>query len=113
MWVYNGFTMVDMDHLESRSTSHALSLARRLREVAKQQGSKFIIAFLDWEKAFEKVAATVGNKTGMSYPHLFLIVMSDVEDRHTLGARRPGVGFDRIYYADDTVLLALQTEYWP
>eukprot|EP00913_Durusdinium_trenchii_P000813 g759.t1 len=47
-----------MDHLESRSTSHALSLARRLREVAKQQGSKFIIAFLDWEKAFEKVAAT-------------------------------------------------------
>ena len=30
-------------------------------------------------------------------------------DRRTLGTRKPGIGFDRIYYADDTVLLATNT----
>ena len=30
-------------------------------------------------------------------------------DRRTLGTRKPGISFDRIYYADDTVLLATNT----
>ena len=49
-------------------------------------------------------------------PYLFVLVMSVIDngvnyhlDRRTLGTRKPGISFDRIYYADDTVLLATNT----
>ena len=53
-------------------------------------------------------------------PYLFVLVMSvkdtDISsqlDRRTLGARKPGITFDRIYYADDTVLLTTNTRTLP
>ena len=49
-------------------------------------------------------------------PYLFVLVMNVIDndvnyhlDRRTLGTRKPGISFDRIYYADDTVLLATNT----
>ena len=49
-------------------------------------------------------------------PFLFVLVMSVVDrdvslnlDRRTLNSRLDGVNFDRVYYADDTLLLATTT----
>ena len=49
-------------------------------------------------------------------PYLFVLVMAVIDtdissqlDRRTLGARKPGLTFDRIYYADDTVLVTTNT----
>ena len=44
-------------------------------------------------------------------PYLFVLIMSVIDhdiscslDRRTTGARKVGIEFDRVYYADDTVL---------
>ena len=144
----------------AKSTSHAIYLVRRMQDIAEQQGSNLIMAFLDWEKAFDKVkhdrlyvamsrlgvhehfinvlrncytnpCFTVEDQFGKSRikqqkagirqgcplsPYLFVLVMSVIDhdisrrlDRRTTGARKAGVEFDRIYYADDTVLLTTNT----
>ena len=50
------------------------------------------------------------------YPYLIVLTMSVIDhdiscslDRRTTGARKVGIEFDRVYYADDTVLLAPNT----
>ena len=39
---------------KSRSTSHALYLARRIQDLAEQSGENIVLVLLDWEKAFDK-----------------------------------------------------------
>ena len=39
-----------------RSTTHALFVARRLQDIGEQSGANVVLALLDWEKAFDKVA---------------------------------------------------------
>ena len=39
----------------SRSTSHAIFLARRLQDLAEKSGNSIVIIMLDWEKAFDEI----------------------------------------------------------
>ena len=41
---------------QSRSTTHALYVARRLQDISEQSGDTAILTLLDWEKAFDRVA---------------------------------------------------------
>lgn len=40
---------------QSKSTSHALYLARRILNIAERSGINMALILLDWEKAFDKV----------------------------------------------------------
>ena len=40
----------------SRSTTHALYVARRLQDISEQSGDTVIMTLLDWEKAFDRMA---------------------------------------------------------
>ena len=41
---------------QSRSTTHALYVARRLQDISEQSGDTVILTLLDWEKAFDRMA---------------------------------------------------------
>ena len=41
--------------MPNRSTSHAIYILRRIQDYAEIKGAQLSIAFLDWEKAFDKI----------------------------------------------------------
>ena len=43
---------------KSRSTSHALYIARRIQDIAEHSGDNIVLVLLDWEKAFDKIDQT-------------------------------------------------------
>ncbi len=43
---------------KGKSTSHAIFLARRIRDICEQRGSNMSMILLDWEKAFDKIEHT-------------------------------------------------------
>ena len=40
---------------KSKSTAHAIFVARRIMDICEQEGSNLSIVLLDWEKAFDKI----------------------------------------------------------
>ena len=141
----------------SKSTSHAIYILRRIQDYSEIKGAKLSIAFLDWEKAFDKIqhdkllvalgrlgfnsqyteviadcyakpqfyvkdefgcsdfkVQSSGIRQGCPLsPFLFVLVMTciDIDIQQSISAyvtnnRTPGVNFDMIYYADDTVLFS-------
>lgn len=141
----------------SRSTSHAIHIARRLQDISEQQGSNMILTFLDWEKAFDKVQhdrldcfeqirspysvcdvlKDCYNKASFSVedeygqpnlkkkqfagirqgcplsPFLFVLLMRVVEmlslGRLPARAHSSTILVQRLYYADETILIAAST----
>ena len=145
---------------EGKSTAHALYILRRIQDYSEMKGAKLNLAFLDWEKAFDKVQhdkllialkrmglnehflAVISNcysnpcffvrdnygkseikRQGSGIrqgcplsPYLFLLVMTCIDfdvrskvSRHVTNNRLPGLAFDIVYYADDTVLFSQDT----
>ena len=40
---------------ESRSTSQAIFIARRMQDISEKSGNNLAMVLLDWEKAFDKI----------------------------------------------------------
>ena len=43
---------------KGKSTTHALYIARRIQDLAAQNGDNIVLVLLDWEEAFDKIDQT-------------------------------------------------------